>query len=326
VSKEPESPAAAGDDTPRRRRKLSAIMMADVTGFSRLMGVDDEGTVTLIRDFHQRVQALVEQFEGRVVDTAGDSVFGEFDSVVNAVRSARRIQEELASANLGRPPQHRIEARIGVHLGDVIVEDYRVYGDGVNIAARLEPLADPGGICVSEAVYLQIRDKLDLPLEDAGIRELKNIQHPIRLYKIPPPIIVAPAGGAASPAPALPAAAQIRHSRSWREELTTPPTAILLAVGTFLFLSPMLLFSTAGTFSTAGAILIGLAFGQARDRLSGAHGSTLVGLGVGIGSGAIWTNWSGVTNTLFLLAGSVVAVVGVGLLRQRGTRDDTRAA
>src|SRR5712691_6697605 len=168
------------------RRKLSAILMVDVSGFSRMMGRDEEGTTALIRDFHTRTRALVEQLEGRVVDTAGDSVFGEFDSVVNAVRCARLIQEEQATINAQHSPGERIDTRIGVHLGDVIVEDYRVYGDGVNIAARLEPIADPGGICISEAVYQQIRNKLDLPLQDIGLRELKNIELPIRIYKGPP--------------------------------------------------------------------------------------------------------------------------------------------
>src|SRR5499433_3454502 len=123
------------------RRKLAAILMVDVAGFSRLMGRDEEGTTTRIRAFHTRTQALVEAHEGRVVDTAGDSVFGEFDSVVNAVRCAQAIQEAQAAANTSREPAERVETRIGVHLGDVIVQDYHVYGDGVNIAARLQSIA-----------------------------------------------------------------------------------------------------------------------------------------------------------------------------------------
>src|SRR5262249_6532011 len=164
--------------------KLAAILMADVSGFSRLMGQDEEGTTTLIREFHARTRALVEDHEGRVVDTAGDSVFGEFDSVVNAVRCAHTIQYEQSVLNAARPPDTRMETRIGVHLGDVIVEDYHVYGDGVTIAARLEALADPGGIYISEAVYQQVRNKLDLTFENLRLRELKNIEHPIHLYQI----------------------------------------------------------------------------------------------------------------------------------------------
>src|SRR5712691_10394802 len=169
------------------RRKLSAILMVDVSGFSRMMGRDEEGTTALIRDFHTRTQSLVEAHEGRVVDTAGDSVFGEFDSVVNAVRCAQAIQQTQATDNAARPLEERIETRIGVHLGDVIVQDYHVYGDGVNIAARLQAVAAPGSICVSEAVYQQVYTKLDLAFEDLGVQELKNIEHPIRLYRVVAP-------------------------------------------------------------------------------------------------------------------------------------------
>ncbi len=179
------------------RRKLSAILMVDVSGFSRMMGRDEEGTTALIRDFHTRTRALVEAHEGWVVDTAGDSVFGEFDSVVNAVRCAQAIQQAQATVNATRLPGERIETRIGVHLGDVIVQDYHVYGDGVNIAARLQAVAAPGSICVSEAVYQQVYKKLDLAFEDLGVQALKNIEHPIRLYRVVEPGAAAPRGGRA---------------------------------------------------------------------------------------------------------------------------------
>jgi class 3 adenylate cyclase len=284
-------------EQPRRRRKLSAILMADVSGFSRMMGAHENETVDLIEDFHARMRALVEQFEGRVVSTAGDSVFGEFDSVVNAVQCARRVQDEQAARNGEQPPDRRVETRIGVHLGDVIVEDYRVYGDGVNIAARLEPLADPGGICISEAVYQQVRSKLDLPLEDMGLTELKNIEHPIRLYRIRPP------RPPAAPAPTRePAARSTPPAR--RDSAFGTSQLILLIVGVFLLLSPLALFPTAGVFPTIGTVGIGLALGSAGGRV-------LVGLGVGLASGALWTDWSRVTNALFLLAGAILAAIGV---------------
>ncbi len=168
------------------RRKLSAILMVDVSGFGRMMGRDEERTTALIREFHTRTRSLVEAHEGRVVDTAGDSVFGEFDSVINAVRCAQAIQQTESTVNAARPPEERVSPRIGVHLGDVIVQDYHVYGDGVNIAARLQAVADPGSICVSEAVYQQVYKKLDLAFEDLGVQELKNIEHPIRLYRVVP--------------------------------------------------------------------------------------------------------------------------------------------
>jgi class 3 adenylate cyclase len=115
------------------RRKLSAIVMVDVSGFSRLMGQDEEGATARIREFHSRIRSIVQTHEGWVVDTAGDSVFGEFDSVVNAVRCAQAIQDGQAAVNASRPPEEHIETRIGVHLGDVIVQDYQVYGDGVTL-------------------------------------------------------------------------------------------------------------------------------------------------------------------------------------------------
>src|SRR5215475_12437934 len=174
-------------DTSAPRRKLSAILMVDVSGFSRMMGRNEERTTALIREFHDRTQGLVEAHQGRVVDTAGDSVFGEFDSVVNAVRCAQAIQDAQAAGNASREPTERIETRIGVRLGDVIVQDYRVYGDGVNIAARLQTIAAPGSICVSEAVYQQVYKKLYLVFEDLGVQDLKNIEHPIRLYRVSGP-------------------------------------------------------------------------------------------------------------------------------------------
>jgi len=188
------------------RRKLAAILMVDVAGFSRMMGRDEEGTTTRIRAFHTRTQALVEAHEGRVVDTAGDSVFGEFDSVMNAVRCAQAIQQTQAAINAALPPADRAETRIGVHLGDVIVQDYHVYGDGVNIGARLEAVAHPGGICVSEAVYQQVHTKLDLAFEDLGVQALKNIEHPIRIYRV------------MSPEPSRPTPAE-------RSPISEPPTS-----------------------------------------------------------------------------------------------------
>jgi len=140
------------------RRKLAAIVMVDVSGYSRMMGRNEEQTTALIREFNDRTQGLVETHQGRVVDTAGDSVFGEFDSVVNAVRCAQAIQDAQAVANANRAPAERIETRIGVHLGDVIVQDYRVYGDGVNIAARLQTIAPPAAsVCQSRSTRRSTR-------------------------------------------------------------------------------------------------------------------------------------------------------------------------
>jgi class 3 adenylate cyclase len=304
-----EPPPSAG--SPRRRRKLSAIMMADVSNFSRMMGDDENSTVDLIQDFHKRVTELVERFEGRVVDTAGDSVFGEFDSVVNAMTCACRIQAEQAEANARRGPNQRVESRIGVHLGDVITEDYRVYGDGVNIAARLEPLAEPGGICISEAVYAQIRSKLDLKVEDMGLKELKNIEHPIRIYKVPP------AGPAREPSPAPAPQPLPSVSAVAQRQPVGAGFLVLLAIGGFLLASPLFLFSTAGIFPTAGAILTSVAVGRFWGGRSAGSRNLLLALGLGLASGAIWTDWSRITNALFVLAGMIVAAVGIGAGRHK---------
>jgi class 3 adenylate cyclase len=305
------------DEGTRRRRKLSAIMMADVSGFSRMMGENEERTVDLIKEFHQRVRQRVEESEGRVVDTAGDSVFGEFDSVVNAVQCARRIQEEQAEINSRRPPEDRIQTRIGVHLGDVIVEDYRVYGDGVNIAARLEPIADPGGICISEAVYQQVRDRIDVPVQDLGLQELKNIQYPVRVFKIPP--ASDPPAARSEPrdvatrrdrdAPAEPRAVVPPPEIPWSLELRKPSNLTLVFAGGVLLLSPLLLFPTGGVFPTGGAILVSIALGRVWARHAGRR-AFLLALGAGIASGALFTNWSRITNVLFLLSGALVAAAG----------------
>ena len=301
-------------DPRRRRRKLAAILMADVSGFSRLMGVNEDATVGLIREFHESVRTIVEEFEGRIVDTAGDSVFSEFDSVVNAVRCARRIQAEQAARNGSRLQADRLEARIGVHLGDVIVEDYRVYGDGVNIAARLEPLADPGGICISEAVYQQVRGKIELPVEDLGVCELKNIDHPIRLYKVPPverpdrSTAEAPARTEPSPSPA--------STRSLEDDFAHVDVLVPAIVALFLLVSPVVLFSTAGVFPTLGSVLLALTLGRVWARRCGRVRNLLIALGAGIASGALWTQWGGVTDTLFVLAGLIVAAIGMAGRRE----------
>ena len=160
--------------------------MADIAGFSRLMGKDEEGTTSRVLVFHEQVRATVESHGGRVVATAGDSVFGDFDSVVEALDCAARIQQDLHAANEGLAADERIDARIGLHLGDVIVEEYNVFGDGVNIAARLEQLAAPGGIMLSEAVYQQVKGRSDLPITEFGTRNLKNIEGPVRMFQIGP--------------------------------------------------------------------------------------------------------------------------------------------
>ena len=166
-------------------RRLTAILAADVAGYSRLMGSDEEGT-------HERLQAhlrelvnpKIAEHRGRVVKTTGDGFLAEFASVVDAVRCAVEVQRGMAERNADTPPQRRIEFRMGINLGDVIAEGDDIFGDGVNVAARLEALAEPGGICVSRVVRDQVRDKVDLAFDDLGEQQVKNIARPVRIYRV----------------------------------------------------------------------------------------------------------------------------------------------
>jgi len=165
------------------KRKLTAILSADVKGYSRLMGEDDEATVRTITAYREVITEVVQKHRGRVVDSPGDNILAEFASVIDAVSSAVEIQDELRIRNAELPEDRRMEFRIGVNLGDVIHEEERIYGDGVNVAARVESLADPGGICVSGTVFDQIESKLPLGYEFLGEQSVKNISKPVRIYK-----------------------------------------------------------------------------------------------------------------------------------------------
>jgi adenylate cyclase len=167
------------------RRKLTAILSADVKGYSRLMGEDEEATVRTITAHRNVVATVIQKYRGRVVDSPGDNILAEFASVVDAVQSAVEIQEVIRAKNAELPEDRRMEFRIGINLGDVIQEGERIYGDGVNIAARLEGLADPGGICISGSAYEQIENKLALGYEYMGEHTVKNIVKPVRVYKVP---------------------------------------------------------------------------------------------------------------------------------------------
>ncbi len=165
-------------------RKLTAILCADVFGYSRLMGENEEATLRALSSYRKLIDSLIEQHHGRFVNSAGDSVLAEFGSVVNAVHCAVEIQTTLKSENANIPPERRMEFRIGVNLGDVMVDGEQIYGDGVNVAARLESLADPGGICIAGTVHEQVRDKLALSYKDGGEQEVKNIARPVRVFRV----------------------------------------------------------------------------------------------------------------------------------------------
>jgi adenylate cyclase len=169
----------------RVERRLAAILAGDVAGYSRLMGVDEEGTLRELKEHRAAfLHPKVAEHRGRIVKTTGDGVLIEFPSVVDAVRCAVEIQRGMAERNIGIPAEHRIELRIGINLGDIIIDDDDIYGDGVNVAARLEALAEPGGICVSRVVRDQVRDKLALSFEDMGEQSVKNIARPVRVFRV----------------------------------------------------------------------------------------------------------------------------------------------
>ena len=166
------------------KRKLTAILSADVKGYSRLMGEDEKGTVRTLNLYKEVMTGFIQHHRGRVIGTAGDSMLAEFASVVDAVECAVQIQKELKTRNDELPENRKMEFRIGVNLGDVIEDGDQILGDGVNIAARLESLADAGGICISGTAFDQVRNKLELGYEYLGEQTVKNIALPIRVYKV----------------------------------------------------------------------------------------------------------------------------------------------
>jgi class 3 adenylate cyclase len=166
------------------KRKLAAIFSADVKEYSRLMRDDETATVRTLNAYREVMTKLIRQHHGRVVDSPGDNVLAEFASVVDGVQAAVAIQKELKALNAKLAASRKMEFRIGINLGDIIEEGDRIYGDGVNIAARLEALADPGGICISRTAYDQIEDKLPLGYEYLGEKIVKNIPKPIQAYRV----------------------------------------------------------------------------------------------------------------------------------------------
>jgi adenylate cyclase len=166
------------------KRKLTAVLSADVAGYSRLMAEDETATVKTLETYREVMSTLIKQHRGRVIDSPGDNLLAEFTSVVDAVQCAVAVQKEFQARNAELPENRRMEFRIGVNLGDVIEEGERIYGDGVNIAARLEALADPGGICISKTAFDQIETKLPLGYEFLGEQDVKNIPKPVGAYRV----------------------------------------------------------------------------------------------------------------------------------------------
>src|SRR5215210_9072685 len=165
-------------------RRLAAIFAADVEGYSRLMAEDEVGTMETLTSHRAILDGLIAEHRGRIANTAGDSVLAEFPSAVDAVTCALQAQAALAAANDGLPEEKRLRFRIGVHVGDVMVKGGDLFGDGVNIAARLQALAEPGGVCISGAAYEHVRKALPLDYSDLGPQQVKNIAEPVRTYSV----------------------------------------------------------------------------------------------------------------------------------------------
>jgi adenylate cyclase len=169
----------------RVKRRLAAILAADVAGYGRLMGVDEEGTLAALKAYRRElIEPKIAEHRGRIVKTTGDGVLVEFASAVDAARCAIEVQHGMVEQNASVPPAQRIEFRIGIHVGDIIFDDNDIFGDGVNIAARLEAIAEPGGVCISDDLQRQIRGKVDSAFEDMGPQSLKNIVEPMRAWRV----------------------------------------------------------------------------------------------------------------------------------------------
>ncbi|HVP99028.1 MAG TPA: adenylate/guanylate cyclase domain-containing protein [Roseiarcus sp.] len=193
-------------ETPNPERRLAAIVAADVVGYSRLMEVDEDGTLARLKTIRMElIEPAIAKCKGRIIKTAGDGMLVEFQSVTEALRCVIDFQERMARRNRDMPASRALLYRIGVNLGDVIVDDGDIFGDGVNVAARLESIAEPGGVCISAAVRDQVGDRLEVDYVDLGEQQVKNIARPIRAYKVmlngqpAPPAPAAPAGTPASP-------------------------------------------------------------------------------------------------------------------------------
>jgi adenylate cyclase len=222
-------------------RRLTAILAADVAGYSRLMGADEEGTHERLKaHLGELINPKIGEHRGRIVKNTGDGLLAEFASVVDAVRCAAEVQRGMIDREPEVPDERRIRFRIGINLGDVIAEADDIFGDGVNVAARLEALAEPGGICISRVVREQIRDKLPYPFEDMGEQTAKNIARPIRVYALRPETIAELAMPDALPLSSVPIAALRRRPRSIVPSVAAAVAAVLAiaAIAWWVWLAP----------------------------------------------------------------------------------------
>src|SRR5262249_2176712 len=208
-------------------RKLTAILSADVKGYSRLMGDDEEATIRTLTAYREVTDSLIQHHHGRIVGTAGDSVLAEFASAVDAVQCAVEIQHALRTRNAELPTARQMEFRIGINVGDVVVEGEQIYGDGVNVAARLQGLADAGGIFISGTIYDQIENKLALHYEYLGEQLVKNIAKPVRVYRV----VLEPEAAASLEHMSVLRQARPEQSRRAQHERESTPRALSLSKG-----------------------------------------------------------------------------------------------
>jgi adenylate cyclase len=194
-------------------RKLTTILCADVCGYARLMEQDEAGTLATLKVYREAIDGLMGRHRGRVVSTAGDSLLAEFPSVVEAVQCAIEIQQELSGRNRSLPDARRMVFRIGINLGDVMLHGGDLFGEGVNVAARLEALAEPGGICISRPVYDQVRNKLSVGFEDLGSQPVKNLSEPVQAFRVR---LDGPAQGEPKQAPRPPGTDRAEPDQTWR--------------------------------------------------------------------------------------------------------------
>jgi adenylate cyclase len=229
--------------TTKVRRRLTTLLCADVEGYTRLMEADEAGTLATLRQCRAAMATLVERHDGRIVNTWGDAVIAEFPSVVEAVQCAVETQQEIFSQNGGLPESRRMRFRIGIHLGDVMVEGDDVYGDGVNIAARLQELAEPGGILISGPVYDQVHNKLSIGFDCLGQQSLKNVANPVTGYRVlqggagARPVASRPGRQerAAAQPPAQSTQGGLSHAWEWYVGLSRL-SAVMIALAVFMFL------------------------------------------------------------------------------------------
>ncbi len=206
----------------RTQRKLTTILAADVEGYTRLMRADEEATLKTLGEYREIIDGLIARHEGRVFSTGGDSVLAEFGSAVEAVRCAISCQEEISSRNAELADDQKLMFRIGINVGDVMVRDGDLFGDGVNVAARLEGLAEAGGVCISGSVFEQIKHKLSLGFEDMGPQEVKNIAEPVSVYRLVPGQVSVSADATAATKPA--------DGKGWRMPAIAVVAAVLVAI------------------------------------------------------------------------------------------------